>query len=239
MYQPDPFLIDPDPLLIDLWQNSGRLVAASSITLLLMLLITLFFIVDRGLRFNLAVRQSRTFIKESVSLFEARKWDAILTIATTRKRSHVARIVTSGLRIYLALHKRMTPCLAIEAAGRSARVTSNRIREDLRKGLAAIGSIATTAPLIGLFGTTIAILDSFRGVDMQRSAVLAMVATNLAQALVTTALGLVVAVLAVWSFNWLTATLDIIDAESRIASLELVNHLQRHTPVHTAAPTSS
>ena len=99
--------------------------------------------------------------------------------------------------------------------------------EELRQGLSVLDAIATTAPFVGLFGTAIGILDSFRGYAGSRSAFLAFIATNLAEALVPTAIGLLVAVFAMWWFNWRSDRLAVFGGETNIASLELVKYLEQ------------
>jgi biopolymer transport protein TolQ len=97
----------------------------------------------------------------------------------------------------------------------------------MRQGLSVLNAIATTAPLVGLFGTAIGILDSFRGYAGNKASYLAFIMTNLAEALVPTAMGLVVGVFAMWCFNWRSERLAKIDSDMRIASLELVHYLQQ------------
>jgi biopolymer transport protein ExbB/TolQ len=76
------------------------------------------------------------------------------------------------------------------------------MHEQLRQGLSSLSAISTTAPLVGLFGTSIGILDSFRGYIGSEHDYIAFLATNLADALVPTAAGLLIGVLATWLFNW-------------------------------------
>jgi biopolymer transport protein ExbB/TolQ len=225
---------DGGSFLAQVWQGAGRLVAFSIVVLVAMSFTVLIEIVERRARYALAFWQSRSFIKRSVSLLESEDLEGVQTLAAKLKRSHVARVVSGGLREFRFMCVHVSAGRAVEAAEREMRVTANRVHEELRKGLSGLGSIATTAPLVGLFGTTIGILDSFRGIDMQKSAALAMIAGNLAASLATTALGMLVAVFAVWCFNWLTDRLATIDAESRIASLELVRYLDRFTKRNVA-----
>jgi hypothetical protein len=74
---------------------------------------------------------------------------------------------------------------------------------DLNRSVRTLRSISTTAPYLGLLGACFGILESFRGVGMQRSAAIAMVTTNLANSLLTTLAGLLVALAAAGSSNYL------------------------------------
>jgi biopolymer transport protein ExbB len=101
------------------------------------------------------------------------------------------------------------------------------MHEQLRQGLNLLGTIATTAPLVGFFGTIIGILDSFCGFIGSHATWIAMTANSIAEALVCTAAGTLVAVPTLWCFNWRRDRLSLLDAEMEIASRELANYLQK------------
>jgi len=175
-------------------------------------------IFERGFRYSAAMRQSRRLCKLTVGLLESRKWDDILAIAETQWQSHVAMMI--ALREFRVTH-------GVDMATRAARIGANLVHEDLRRRLSSLRAIATTAPFIGLIGTAIGILDSFRGWIGSASGYIAFIATNLAEALVPSALGLLVSVMATWWLDWRNDRLAMFDAEMEIASLELVKYLRR------------
>ena len=70
-----------------------------------------------------------------------------------------------------------------------------------QKGLGGLATIATTAPFIGLFGTVVGIINAFRGMAITGSGGLGAVSAGIAEALVTTAVGLFVAIPAVIAYN--------------------------------------
>jgi len=88
-------------------------------------------------------------------------------------------------------------------------------------GLATIGS---TAPFVGLFGTVVGIINAFKGIQTQKSAGLGAVAGGIAEALVTTAVGLFVAVPAVWVYNYFTSKIEAFDVEMDNSSSELIDY---------------
>ncbi len=90
----------------------------------------------------------------------------------------------------------------MEAASRSMECSVKRMHGRFRRGLNALATIGSTAPFVGLFGTVIGIMNSFRGAAMERATYIGMVSGGIAEALVTTGLGLLVAVPAVWAFNY-------------------------------------
>lgn len=212
--------------LAEMWRGISPLVRDSVIVLIVMFFWTLVEMVEKSCRHGAAVWESRKILGASVVLLERGDSDGVVALAETRKRSHVAAVFAAGLREFRRARGIVSVERSLEAAEREAHVASNRVHERLREGVSALGSIATTAPLVGLFGTVFGIFGSFRGVAMQKEAAMAMVAGSLAEALVTMALGLLVAVLAVWCFNCLNERLAMIDAEMAIARLELGKYLE-------------
>jgi MotA/TolQ/ExbB proton channel family protein len=84
---------------------------------------------------------------------------------------------------------------------------------ELSLRLYTLRSIAHTAPFLGLAGSCIGILDSFTGIGMQRGAALAFISLNLSRAPITIAAALLVAVPAIWSYNYLRTLLDLLKIE--------------------------
>ena len=90
-----------------------------------------------------------------------------------------------------------------------------------------LATIATTAPLVGLLGTVFGILDSFRGVDMSHATAMSMLAGTLAEALITTALGIFVAVPTSWSYNYLSERSELMTIEMEVATREVQTYLAK------------
>lgn len=103
----------------------------------------------------------------------------------------------------------------LAAATRSMECSVNRTHGQLRKGLSALATIGATAPFVGLFGTVIGIVNAFRGFNGTHITGLSSVGGGIPEALVTTAVGLLVAVPAVWAFNYFTSELESFDTEMR------------------------
>jgi len=89
----------------------------------------------------------------------------------------------------------------------------SRTHQELKQGLNALATIGSTAPFVGLFGTVLGIMNGFRGAAVEKSTYMGLVAGGIAEALVTTSLGLLVAVPAVWAFNYYSAKLEAFDLE--------------------------
>jgi biopolymer transport protein ExbB/TolQ len=121
----------------------------------------------------------------------------------------------------ISTQKRVALTAALHASERSAAT----VHGEMKRGLSALKAIATSAPLVGVFGTVFGIVNSFRGVAGERSADMGNVFHYLSEAVVSTELGLLVAMLAYCSHEYLAAKLEGFDGEMRNASLQLVNEL--------------
>ena len=110
----------------------------------------------------------------------------------------------------------------MEAVNRSMECSITRTHQELKRGLNGIATIGSTAPFVGLFGTVIGIMNSFRGCACEKSAYMGALSGGIAEALVTTSLGLLVAVPAVWAFNYYTTQLETFDLEMN-QSLEFIS----------------
>jgi biopolymer transport protein ExbB/TolQ len=218
---------DGGNFLTHMLQNCSRLVGLSLISLASMLLWTFADIAVRGVRFCAAMWQSRGFLKTIAALLERGEWDSVAAMAETRERSHVATLILNALLEFRAAHESVSAEQLMDVVKGAARIATNRLHEELRQGLSVLDAIATTAPLVGLFGTAIGILDSFRGYVGSKFAYLAFITTNLAEALVPTTAGLLVAVFVMWWFNWRSDRLAVFEGEMEIASLELVKYLEQ------------
>lgn len=90
----------------------------------------------------------------------------------------------------------------------------SRTHQELKRGLNALATIGSTAPFVGLFGTVIGIMHTFSvGGSAPPDYWLSLRAAGIAEALITTSLGLLVAVPAVWAFNYFSTKLETYDLE--------------------------
>jgi hypothetical protein len=99
---------------------------------------------------------------------------------------------------------------------------------DLRHGLSTLSTIAGSAPFIGLLGTVFGIMNAFRPIGMEKSTALRMVAAYTGEAVVTTAMGLIVAIPAVWFHNYLRSRMEVFESEISNAALEALTHIKDH-----------
>ena len=96
---------------------------------------------------------------------------------------------------------------------------------ELRRGLSVLATIGSTAPFVGLFGTTFGIIDAFAIISQTGSAGMSVISGSIAEALYTTALGLLVALPAVWAYNYALSRVDSFAADLDRARHQLVAFL--------------
>ena len=104
-------------------------------------------------------------------------------------------------------------------------------RDDIGHGLNWLAIIASVSPLLGLLGTVLGVMNSFIGVAETGSANINAVAPGVAEALITTVAGLVVAIPAAMAYNYFAARLELIMSELEGFSSEFIGTLAREGKV--------
>jgi len=109
------------------------------------------------------------------------------------------------------------------AVGEAMTGAKARAKLRLQRNLAFLGTLGNNAPFIGLFGTVIGIIHAFQGMALSGSGGIGSVSKGISEALVTTALGLGVAIPAAWLFNYFTNVLERFQVEMSNSASELVD----------------
>ena len=116
---------------------------------------------------------------------------------------------------------------------RAMRVAISREQEQLEMHLPFLASVGSTSPYIGLFGTVVGIMNSFRGLAQVQQATLASVAPGIAEALLTTAIGLVTAIPAVIAYNRYSSRVEALLTSYDIFADEFASILHRKVHSHS------
>jgi biopolymer transport protein ExbB/TolQ/biopolymer transport protein ExbD len=211
-----------------LWRWMNWIARFDVFALALMLVYIVIVVSRSSYRCHVACRQSRAFMRAAASAFSSGAFDEVLTIAARTRRSPVAAMVTTGITALASVPSQFTLSEAIDAASRAFHRGQRTLAADLSLGVGALRSIASIAPFLGLAGTCFGILSAFRGFGMQKQAALAMMTTYIAASLITTATGLIVAVPAVWSYNYLRVRIDRLESEMSNMALEAITQLNAH-----------
>jgi biopolymer transport protein ExbB/TolQ len=200
-----------------------------AIVLLIMSAWSIGIMMDRWFAFRAARKQSRQFAPAVAGALREGKLEEAIRVAERSKKSHLAKVVSSGLHEF-QLHKESaaTSEEKIEASKRALDRSEAVVHAELERGLGGLATIGSTAPFVGL-GTVIGIIDAFATIQETQVNGLSAVAGGISEALVTTALGLLVAIPAVMMFNYFTSKIKAFDVEMENSSSELVDYfLKRH-----------
>lgn len=181
--------------------------------------------IDRFIAFNAAKKQSRQFAPAVAGALREGKLDEAIKIADRYKKSHLAKVVVSGLQEFRA-HQESSDISGeeIEASKRALDRSEAIVHAEMKRGVSSLATIGSTGPFVGLFGTVVGIINAFRGIASEKSAGLGAVSAGISEALVTTAVGLFVALPAVWMFNYFTNKLEAFDVEMGNSSSELIDY---------------
>jgi biopolymer transport protein ExbB/TolQ len=192
--------------------------------------------IDRYIAFNAARKQSRTFAPQVAGALRDGKIDEAIRIAERNKKSHLAKVVTAGLQEFKA-HSDSNEISGeqVEASRRALERAEAIVHAELKRGIGSLATIGSTAPFVGLLGTVIGILTAFQKISINKTAGLASVAGGISEALVTTAVGLFVAIPAVMMFNYFTSKVEAFDVEMDNSSSELVDYFIKRSAVSPAA----
>ena len=213
--------------LLTLWDDAGGF--SRGIILVLAVMSVYSFTVGgaKWWRFFRSKAQTKKFAPEFARFLEEEQLDAAIELAEVQKRSHVARVLGEALAEVkpLLIDKSTVTSADINAAERAVERQMLILQADLKKGLAVLATVGATAPFVGLLGTTMGIVNSFVGMAMTGSGGLAAVSAGIAEALIATAFGLLVAIPAVWMYNYFTTALESISVEMMYTSKELIDFM--------------
>ncbi len=212
----------------ELWRSIDRLNQADFMLLSFMLANTGAILCFRLYRYSAARRESRAFIRDAASPLSKGKFDEVISIAARNRRSHVANIVAEVLAAYASAPPGFANTEAIALAQRAFQRRSKLLAAHLKCGLNTFVTIAASAPFIGFLGTVNGILGCFVGGSGNRYTALARVASQLAEALLPGAMGIVVSILAVWCFYYVRSLFKVLETEMSNAELEAVTCLKAH-----------
>ena len=213
--------------LIEIWESMGFLARAVAIGLVVMGFASLFVAVERILVLRRGDFVSGDFASKARPLIEDRDWDQLLELSKKKEfaKAPLPRLLGYGLQAYdtTPIDDAVGP---VEMARRELTRKLEILGTELRRGTGILASTGSTAPFIGLFGTVIGIITAFQGIAASGGGGIAAVSAGIAEALIVTAVGLIVAIFAVLTFNYLTARFEKFDMSMQHAAGDLVDRLE-------------
>jgi biopolymer transport protein ExbB/TolQ len=220
--------------LIEMWHQMGWVAKAVAFILFFMSMWSFGVAIERIYTFTQARNQSKAYAPQVAKhLKDGRLKDAIaLSSSKNFRYSHLAKVVLAGLQEYQFQQEAgggLSREDLVDSVRRSIQRATALTQSDLKKGVNSLATIGTAAPFVGLLGTVVGVINAFVGIAATGSGGIGAVSAGIAEALVETALGLVVAIPAVWFYNYLTGRLDYFNVEMDNSSSELVDYFIKKT----------
>lgn len=217
--------------LAHLWASMGLVAKGVVFTLLIMSIWSISIIFDRWKLYTNAKAQSRKYAADVARLLKAGKLKEAVDLSSSAgmKSSHLAKVSLAGLQEwqFQSATGETDRDAALEAAKRAMQRATAVNLADLKKGLAFLATTGATAPFVGLFGTTFGIINAFAGMALTGSGGIGAIAGGIAEALITTALGLIVAIVAVWAYNYFSGQVDGFTVEMDNSGSELLDFVKK------------
>jgi biopolymer transport protein ExbB/TolQ len=218
--------------LVSMWHSMGLFAKSVAVVLGVMSVYSLAVMAERLVTYARASSASRQYAEQLRGLLPARKYGDAVALAKKLRRGHLSRVLGLAIEEYergvTALRQRGPQDVGefdvVAAVNRAIDRSSLRTVADLRRGLGALATIGSTAPFVGLLGTVAGIISAFQAMAATGSGGLGSVSAGIAEALVTTAFGLLVAIPAVMMFNYLTNRVEDMQVDISDSANELVDY---------------
>lgn len=213
--------------LASMWASMGLIPKAVVFTLLFMSIYSIAVGVERFIVYNKAKKQSSTLLRLIGKLWQEGKIEESIKVSSDKrfKNSHLAKVLVAGLNeLQFQEDSNAAHADKVESAKRAIERATIKGLVEFKRGLNGLATIGSTGPFVGLFGTVFGIITAFQGMATAGSGGIGAVAAGIAEALITTGFGIIVAVIAVMFFNTLLNKVDIFTGEMANASSELLDH---------------
>ncbi|MGQ0504926.1 MAG: MotA/TolQ/ExbB proton channel family protein [Myxococcaceae bacterium] len=191
----------------ELWASMGFAARAIVIAMLFMSVAAVLVSIERVIVFYRSRTESRNFAARMAKVLADGNLRAALDQPTGKNVGHLGRVIGAGLTAY-----RLSPPnnrdVAVESVSRALERQAQREVQSLKRGLGLLATVGSTAPFVGLLGTVMGIVNAFQLMAASGSGGLGTVSAGIAEALVTTAFGLLVAIPSVMAYNFLQGWVD-------------------------------
>ena len=209
--------------MMSLLSNIGPVAVGVLVILLLSSLYSWTVILSKIGTFKRATHESRRFIR---TFRKASRLQEIATLLPDFKDSPLAQVFEDVYETYKRQTGGSGPPRNIVPLERSAQTAASEAVTVLERRMTWLATIGATSPFVGLFGTVMGVVDAFLGLGSAGSATLRAVAPGIAEALITTAAGLFVAVPAVVAYNQFNARIRVFASAIDDFGRELLNSLE-------------
>jgi biopolymer transport protein TolQ len=224
--------------LTDLWHHMGLFARLIVAVLGVMSVASLVVMAERLIVFNRSRSESRHFAEKMANTLAK---NDLMTVAGTKigdKVGHLGRVIGAGLNA-LRLSTDKDKDLQVESVARALERQAQREVQSLKRGLGLLATVGSTAPFVGLLGTVMGIVNAFQSMALTGSGGLGTVSAGIAEALITTAFGLLVAIPAVMAYNYLQGWVDARAVDISESSNEFLDLVAKSGGTTTAAAAAS
>ncbi len=213
--------------LVSMWNSMGPIPKGVIFVLAFMSIYSIAVGIERLFVFSKAKKQSNILLRLISKLWQEGKLEESIKVSSDKKfkNSHLAKILVAGLN-ELEFQEDSNAGYAekVESAKRAIERATIKGIVEFKRGMNFLATIGSTGPFVGLFGTVFGIITAFSSMSVSGSGGITAVAGGIAEALITTGFGILVAVIAVMFFNALINKVDIFTGEMANASSELIDH---------------
>jgi biopolymer transport protein ExbB len=212
--------------LAHIWASMGALGKAIAAVLLVMAIASAGVTVERLIVLRKSNKESRKFAGGAGPLINNWDLEALAVLCEKHKGSALARLFGAIVKRYTSAKEgNVSP---VELARNESERSLEAIGADLRRGLGVLASVGSVAPFVGLLGTVVGIIGAFQGIAATGSGGLGAVSAGIAEALIETAFGLMVAIPAVLLFNWLTNKINAMELTLTRSGGEFLDEIENN-----------
>jgi biopolymer transport protein TolQ len=209
-----------------LWSQMGLFAKFIVIVMMFMSLASLLVIFERAVVFMRSGSESVQFAQKMAKLLSNGDLAAAAGAGLKDNVGHLGRTINAGLTAFR--HAPANKDLAVESVARALERQAAREVQTFKRGFTVLATVGSTAPFVGLLGTTMGIVNSFQQMASSGSGGLGTVSAGISEALITTAFGLLVAIPAVMFFNFLQGWVDARSVDLSESSNEFLDLVSKH-----------
>ena len=214
--------------LLHLWSTMGWFAKSIVGIMALMSVFSLTIMITKFIQIKKSESATRKFAPTFSRAIQEENLDQAIALSEKNRAGHLSRVVGGALgEVKPLIRDRATITAAdINSAERAVERQMLIVLSEFKRGLGVLATVGSTSPFVGLLGTTMGIVTAFNAMTAGGNAGgLAGIAGGIAEALITTALGLLVAIPAVWFYNYFTTKIENLTVEMTYTSKELIDYL--------------
>jgi biopolymer transport protein ExbB/TolQ len=213
--------------LIELWHGMGLPVRCVVIALSMQAIACVAVVIDRLMLLYSSAQRARGFAETIQGAVQAGEYEAVLQHISGLQSSHLTAYLEAGLRTFVTRRAAGDDVQrAAELAKRTLERKGDAVSRDLNRGMNILASTGSTAPFVGLLGTVLGIINAFKMISATGSGGIGTIGAAIAEALIVTGYGLVVAIPSVLLFNWISSRIASYEAGLLNAGSELVDQME-------------